>query len=316
MGLKVLIPQKVAVEGEKYLLDRGYEIVTSEGISVEALKAAVVDCDAILARTAEFPAEVLEAGKKLKVIGRHGVGTNNIDVATATRLGIQVVFTPLANSNTVAEQTISMMLALSRHLVFITNQFRQGNWEIRNQLPGMDLDGKTLGIAGLGRIGTLVAKKAAAFDMNILAYDPYIDQSKVPANVKRVDSLEAIFSQSDFVTLHMPFEKKLVGKALFDLMKPTAYFINLSRGEVVFEDELIAALQNKKMAGAALDVFEPEPPDMANNPLFKMDNVIVTPHNAALTKEATQRMAVHAAQGIDEVLTGKTPTWPVNQLSK
>ncbi len=314
MRLKVLVPQKIAAEGEKYLLDRGYEIVTSDGISVDALKAAVVDCDAILARTAEFPAEVLEAGNKLKVIGRHGVGTNNIDVATATRLGIQVVFTPLANSNTVAEQTISMMLALSRQLIFITNQFRQGNWEIRNQLPGMDLAGKMLGIAGLGRIGTLVAKKAGAFDMSIIAYDPFIDKTKVSANVRMVDSLEDIFSKSDFVTLHMPFEKKLVGKTLFDLMKPTAYFINLSRGEVVFEDELIAALQNKKMAGAALDVFEPEPPDMVNNPLFKMDNVILTPHNAALTKEATQRMAVHAAQGIDEVLTGKTPTWPVNKL--
>ena len=131
-----------------------------------------------------------------------------------------------------------------------------------------------------------------------------------------VNSLEEIFSKSDFVTLHMPFEKKLVGKSLFDLMKPTAYFINLSRGEVVFENDLIEALQNKKMAGAALDVFEPEPPDMLNNPLFKMDNVILTPHNAALTKEATQRMAVHAAQGIDEVLTGKTPTWPVNKLTK
>ncbi|MHC1758247.1 MAG: hydroxyacid dehydrogenase [Negativicutes bacterium] len=316
MGLKVLIPQKVSAEGEKYLLDRGYEIVTSDGVSVEALKAAVVDCDAILARTAEFPAEVLEAGKKLKVIGRHGVGTNNIDVAAATRLGIQVVFTPLANSNTVAEQTISMMLALSRNLLFIDRQFRQGNWEIRNQLQGSDLAGKTLGIAGLGRIGSLVAKKASAFDVKIIGFDPFIDKSKIPANVQMVNSLEEIFSQSDFVTLHMPFEKKLVGKALFDLMKPTAYFINLSRGEVVFENDLIEALQSKKIAGAALDVFEPEPPDMMNNPLFKMDNVILTPHNAALTKEATQRMAVHAAQGIDDVLNGKTPAWPVNKLTK
>ena len=316
MGLKVLIPQKVSAEGEKYLLDRDYEIVTSDGISVEALKAAVVDCDGILARTAEFPAEVLEAGKKLKVIGRHGVGTNNIDVAAATRLGIQVVFTPLANSNTVAEQTISMMLALSRNLLFIDRQFRQGNWEIRNQLQGSDLAEKTLGIAGLGRIGSLVAKKASAFDVKVIGFDPFIDKAKIPANVEMVNSLEEIFSKSDFVTLHMPFEKKLVGKSLFDLMKPTAYFINLSRGEVVFENDLIEALQNKKMAGAALDVFEPEPPDMLNNPLFKMDNVILTPHNAALTKEATQRMAVHAAQGIDEVLTGKTPTWPVNKLTK
>ena len=129
MGFKVLIPQKVVVEGEQYLLERGYEIVTSDGITVDALKAAVVDCDAILARTAEFPAEVLEAGKKLKVIARHGVGVNNIDVAAATKLGIQVTFTPLANSNTVAEQTIGMLLALSRNLLYIDRQFRQGNWK-------------------------------------------------------------------------------------------------------------------------------------------------------------------------------------------
>ena len=150
--------------------------------------------------------------------------------------------------------------------------------------------------------------------MKILAFDPFIDAGRIPEYVTRVNSLEDIFAQSDFVTLHMPFEKKLVGKALFELMKPTAYFVNLSRGEVVFEEELIAALTDKKIAGAALDVFEPEPPDMVNNPLFKMDNVILTPHNAALTKEATMRMAVHAAQGIDEVLTGKAPTWPVNKL--
>ncbi|HWR31788.1 MAG TPA: hydroxyacid dehydrogenase [Negativicutes bacterium] len=316
MGRKVLIPQGVATEGEKYLLDRGYEIVKSDGISVEALKAAVVDCDAILARTTEFPAAVLEAGKKLKVIARHGVGINNIDVATATRLGIQVTFTPLANSNTVAEQTISMLLALSRNLLYIDKMFRQGNWGIRDQVKGFDLEGKTLGIAGLGRIGSLVAKKAGALDMNLIGYDPFIDKSRIPANMKMVNSLEEIFAQSDFVTLHMPYEKKLVGKALFDLMKPTAYFINLSRGEVVFEQDLVEALRNKKIAGAALDVFEPEPPDIANNPLFTMENVILTPHNAALTVEATIRMAVHAAQGIDEVLSGKTPTWPANKLDK
>ncbi len=252
----------------------------------------------------------------MKVIGRHGVGVNNIDMETATRLGIQVTVTPLANSNTVAEQTLGVVLALARQLTRIDQEFRQGNWAIRDQIKGMDLEGKTLGIAGLGKIGSLVAKKAAAFDMTVLAYDPYIESSRVPANVKRVGSLEEVFAKADFVTLHLPYEKKLIGKALFELMKPTAYFINLSRGEIVFENELIEALQSKKIAGAALDVFETEPPDMKSNPLFSMPNVIVTPHNAALTTEATMRMALHAAQGIDEALTGKTPTWPVNNLNK
>ncbi len=316
MGYKVLIPQKISIEGENYLLERGYEIERGNGISAEALATAVVDCDAILARTEQYPATVLEAGKKLKVIGRHGVGVNNIDMETATRLGIQVTVTPLANSNTVAEQTLGVVLALARQLTRIDQEFRQGNWAIRDQIKGMDLEGKTLGIAGLGKIGSLVAKKAAAFDMTVLAYDPYIESSRVPANVKRVGSLEEVFAKADFVTLHLPYEKKLIGKALFELMKPTAYFINLSRGEIVFENELIEALQSKKIAGAALDVFETEPPDMKSNPLFSMPNVIVTPHNAALTTEATMRMALHAAQGIDEALTGKTPTWPVNNLNK
>ncbi len=316
MGYKVLIPQKISAEGTNYLRERGYEIETGNGISPEALAAAVVDCDAILARTELYPASVLEAGKKLKVIGRHGVGINNIDMETATRLGIQVTVTPLANSNTVAEQTLGFILALSRQLTRIDQEFRHGNWAVRDQIKGMDLEGKTLGIAGLGKIGSLVAKKAAAFDMKVIAYDPYVEPARVPANVAMVGALAEIFAQADFVTLHMPYEQKIIGKSLFSLMKPSAYFINLSRGEIVFENELIEALQNKQIAGAALDVFETEPPDVKLNPLFSMPNVIVTPHNSALTTEATMRMALHAAQGIDEVLTGKTPTWPANKLNK
>lgn len=314
MGYKVLIPQKISPEGTNYLLERGYEIETGNGITAEALAAAVVDCDAILARTELYPASVLEAGKKLKVIGRHGVGYNNIDMEAANRLGIQVTITPLANSNTVAEQTLGFILALARQLPRIDSEFRSGNWAIRDQIKGMDLEGKTLGIAGLGKIGSLVAKKAAAFEMKLIGYDPYLDGDKFPAAVEKVGSLEEIFARSDFVSLHMPYEKKIIGKSLFSRMKPSAYFINLSRGEIVFENELIEALQNRQLAGAALDVFETEPPDVKNNPLFSMPNVIVTPHNAALTTEATMRMALHAAQGIDEVLSGKKPTWPVNFL--
>jgi D-3-phosphoglycerate dehydrogenase / 2-oxoglutarate reductase len=316
MAYKILIPQKIAAEGEKYLLDRGYQIEKGNGISVEALKSAVVDCDAILARTEQYPAEVLEAGKKLKVIGRHGVGINNIAMETATKMGVWVTVTPLANSNTVAEQTIGVILALARRFVQIDHEFRKGNWGIRDQVKGMDLEGKTLAIAGFGKIGSLVAKKASALDMKVVAYDPFVDKNKVPAGIEWVDTLEEVFAKGDFVTLHLPYEKKIIGKAFFNLMKPTAYFINQSRGELVFESELIEALQNKQIAGAALDVFEVEPPDAGKNPLFSMDNVILTPHNAALTNEATLRMALHAAQGIDEVLTGKTPTWPANKPLK
>ena len=314
MTYKVLIPQDIAVEGKQYLLERGYEIKMGSGITVDAIKQDVADCDAILARTAPFPAEVIKAGKKLKVIGRHGVGVDNIDLQAAEQQGVWVTNAPLSNSNTVAEITIGFIIALARQLTYCQQEFRKGNFEIRNKVKGIDLDGKPLGIAGLGKIGKLVAAKARlGLGMRILAYDPYVSQEQAPEGVEITNSWEELFSHSDFVTLHMPFTgKKLVGMKEFSLMKPSAYFINVARGELVAEEELIAALEQKKIAGAALDVFEQEPPDR-DNPLLSMDNVIVTPHNAALTTECTVRMALHAAMGIDEVLSGKTPTWPVNK---
>ena len=312
MAYKVLIPQDIAAEGKAYLLDRGYEIKMGSGATVDAIKRDVVDCDAILARTAPFPAEVMEAAPKLRVIARHGVGVDNIDLAAAERLGIWVTNAPLSNSNTVAEVTVGMVIALGRQFTYTEREFRAGNFEIRNKVRGMDLEGKTLGIVGLGKIGRLVANKARlGLGMNILAYDPYVPKDQAPEGVTMAESWEEIFSRPDFVSLHMPFTgAKLVGMKEFSLMKPTAYLVNMARGEVVREDELIEALRQKKIAGAALDVFEKEPPDR-DNPLLSMDNVIVTPHNAALTTECTIRMAVHAAIGIDEVLTGRTPQWPV-----
>lgn len=314
MAYKVLIPQNIVQQGKDYLLQRGYEIKMGSGITVDAIKRDVVDCDAILARTAPFPAEVLEAAPKLKVIGRHGVGVDNIDVAAAERMGIWVTNAPLSNSNTVAELTLGFIIALGRQFTHTEREFRKGNFEIRNKVLGMDLEGKTLGVLGLGKIGRLVAAKARlGLGMKILGYDPYVPQDKAPEGVEMTDSWEEAFARPDFVTIHMPFAgKKLVGMKEFSLMKPTAYFINVARGELLHEEELVEALRSKKIAGAALDVFAKEPPD-ADNPLLSLENIIVTPHNAALTTECTMRMAEHAAIGIDEVLSGKTPSWPVNR---
>ncbi len=256
----------------------------------------------------------MEAAPKLKVIGRHGVGVDNIDLKAAERLGIWVTNAPLSNSNTVAEIAVGMVVALGRQMTYCEREFRKGNFEIRNKVRGMDLEDKVLGIVGLGKIGRLVANKARlGFGMKILAYDPFVPQAKAPEGVEMTDKWEDIFARPDFVSLHMPYlGKKMVGMKEFSLMKPTAYFINVARGELVLENELIEALRANKIAGAALDVFEKEPPDR-DNPLLTMDNVIVTPHNAALTAECTIRMAVHAAIGIDEVMNGKTPSWPVNK---
>ena len=316
MAHKVLIPQDIVAEGKDWLRSRGYEIKMGSGITPEDIARDVVDCSAILARTASFTAQVFEAGKQLRVIGRHGVGYDNIDVAKATELGIWVTYAPESNANSVAEHALGCIIALAHHFVRSDRETRAGNWEMRNKLVGLDLEGKVLGIAGLGKIGRRLAKKATlGLDMKVIGYDPFFTPETFPEFTTPAASWEDFFTSADFISLHMPGgaqTKGIVGKKEFALMKKTAYFINASRGEVVNEADLVEALKNGVIAGAALDVFMQEPPGK-DHPLFGLDNVLLTPHNAALTREAMTRMALHAAQGIDEVLSGKRPTWPVNE---
>jgi D-3-phosphoglycerate dehydrogenase len=319
MAYQVLLPQDVAQPGKDYLRDRGYEIKMGSGLTVEAIAADVVDCDAILARTAPFPAKVLEAGKRLKVISRHGVGYDNIDVARATELGIWVTFAPESNANTVAEHAIGCILTLARNFIQLDRGVRTGNWDIRDKLLGTDLAGKVLGIVGLGKIGRRVAQKAArGLDMKVVGYDPFLKPEQIAEFATPAKSIDEIFSAADFVTMHIPggpSNRGIIGKKQFTLMQKTAFFINASRGDVVVESDLIDALRNRMIAGAAIDVYEKEPPKK-DNPLFTMDNVLLTPHNASQTRECMVRMALHAAQGIDEVLSGKRPTWPANDPQK
>ncbi len=319
MAFKVLIPQDISDDGKRYLTERGYELKMGSGISVETLAAEIADCDALLARTAKFPAEVLRAAKKLKVIGRHGVGCDNIDVPVATELGIQVTFTPEANAGSVAEHTIGLVIASAHQFARMDRETRAGNFEIRNKLKCFDLEGKTLAIVGAGRIGRLVARKALhGLGMKIVAYDPIVKDIPDLPEVEFVSSIEEAFKKGDFVSLHLPAlpqTKGIVNAALLSLMKKDAFLINAARGELVVEEDLVAALKSGSIAGAALDVLKDEPP-AKDCPLFALDNVLLTPHSAALTKECTARMALQAAQGIDEVLTGKAPKWPFNKLAK
>ncbi len=196
---------------------------------------------------------------------------------------------------------------------------RENDWEFRNRVKGSDLAGKTLGVIGAGRVGSLVAKKARyGLDMEILVYDPYIKEIKGLPEAKLVSDLEQVFRTADFITLHLPATKEtrgLIGKKYFDLMKPSAYLINAARGDVVVEKDLYEALKSGRIAGAGLDVYDPEPPK-PDNPLFTLHNVILSPHNAALTTECMTRMALHAAMGIDDVLSGRRPKWPVNEPKK
>jgi D-3-phosphoglycerate dehydrogenase len=316
LAFKVFIPQDIVPEGKRFLIDRGYVIKIATGVTVDQLSKEVRDCDAILVRTALVPRQVLEAGSNVRVIARHGVGVDNIDVKAATELGIWVTFAPESNSTSVAEYTLGMLIALARNLTLSDRAVRTGEWEFRNKAAAYDLAGKTLGLVGVGRVGALVARKARqGLDMEVLAYDPYVKEVGRTPEVRFVDDLGQLFKTADFISLHIPATpetKGLVDKKYMRMMKPTAFLVNTARGEVVNEVDLFDALKSGQIAGAGLDVFNPEPP-RKDSPLFGLDNVILTPHNAALTKECMERMAVHAAMGIDDVLSGRRPKWPVNE---
>ena len=314
MSYKVLIPQMIAQEGIDDLKRFGYEIKIGSGTSQEALIHDVADCDAILLRTAVITREVLEAGRNLKIVARHGAGYNNIDIKAAEELGIWVTNAPDSTTNSVAEFTLGAIIAAAKRTFLLRDSLRKDDFYFKNTHKGLDLQGKTLGIIGLGRIGSRVAKKAFyGLDMKILAYDPFAKKETLPEYVTMAD-WEEIFSQSDFVSLHLPLmdsTRGCVGEKEFSAMKPGAYFINCARGEVVDQKALTAALKENRIAGAFLDVLDKEP-FSASEELVSMDNVVVTPHMASNTEECMILMATQAASQIHRVLSGKQPDWPVN----
>jgi D-3-phosphoglycerate dehydrogenase len=312
MKFRVLIPEPVAKEGHDYLLERGYEIKNGRGIDKQKLIEDAQDCDAILVRVAPIDQEVFLRCPSLKVVGKHGVGYDNIDLDSAKKHGVRVTYTPNANAGSVAELAFALILNCAKKIPFFTKAYQNADYTSLRGIVYQELAGRTLGLAGLGRIGQKVARYALAFDMKVLAYDPYVsDSAKIPG-IEMVQR-EELFRRSDFVSLHMPVTKnteKSVGRAEFDMMKITAFLINTSRGALVDEAALIKALQNKEIAGAGLDVTDPEPA-AADNPMFGMENVILTPHIGGSGEGALVRMAIGAAAGIDEVLTGKPVSWPV-----
>lgn len=314
MSYQILIPQDIAKEGKELLLQKGCSIKMGTGITEEDLIRDVADCDAILLRTAVVSRAVLEAGRKLKIVARHGAGYNNVDMEAADRLGIWVTNTPDATTNSVAEFTMGAVLSAAKRTHLLSRKLKENDFYAKNTCKGMDLEGKTLAIIGFGRIGQAVAKKAYyGFSMKVIAYTPHVRKELVPDYVTMV-SWEEAFSQADFISLHMPLKKdnrECIGEAEFNRMKNTAFLINCARGEVVNEKALIDALVQEKIAGAFIDVFQQEPP-AADNPLLFMENVIATPHMASNTEECMRRMAVQAASQIILVLSGEQPDWPVN----
>ncbi len=316
MTKKVLVTEFIHPAGVA-MLKQECEVVQPSGISVAALKEAMVDVDGVLVRVAPMTREVLQSAPRLKVIGKHGVGTDNIDIPAATELGIAVCNTPEANSEGVASYAITMMLALSRKVVECDSFVRAGRWSGKDDLMGHELLGKTLGIVGTGRIGRRLAQMCqAAFDMKVVAYDPYVTAEDMAAKgITKVETVDELMPLADYISIHTPLTpatKGFVSTKQFDLMKKTAYLINSSRGPVVDEVALIQALQEGKIAGAGLDVFEQEPP-AKDNPLLKMNNVILSPHVGGTSEESMERMATHAAAGILSALRGERPKYLMNR---
>jgi D-3-phosphoglycerate dehydrogenase len=312
---KILMSQPIHEEGMKYITSRGYEARVAPDFTEATLIKEVADAAGFLVRTAEIPASVINAGKVLKVIARHGVGYDSIDMKAATARKIPVCITPRANALSVAEHVLALMLALAKRIIPFDAATRKNEWEIRNSYSAFDLDGKTLGIIGMGRIGMLVCQKAqAAFNMTVLAYDSLVPKEAMEKAGAKVVAIPEILHASDFVTLHVPSTpetKGLIGAAQLKAMNRSAYLINCARGPIVDEGALVKALKDGTIAGAGLDVFDPEPPK-ADNPLFGLPNVILSPHSAGLTVECVIRMATHAAQAIIDVLEGRRPEGVVN----
>jgi D-3-phosphoglycerate dehydrogenase len=317
MSFRVLIPQDITEPGKQYLRSYGCEVKVLDDYSMENICNHVVDSDAILLRTAVIPKEVFECGKKLKVIARHGVGYDNIDLEAANQHKVQVCYTPEANAESVAEHTIALILACAKNILYMDKATRQGDWNLRNVVHPTNVSGKILGIIGFGRIGCLVAQKAAlGLGMKVMVLAHHPNKNEVPDYVSICQNIEELMKTSDFLSLHAALTEettKMIDKEKLSWMKPGAFLINTSRGAQVDEEALYEALKERTIAGAGLDVFVTEPAS-AKNPLFALDNVIVSPHNAALTLDSMDKMGLMAAQGIVEVLLGKKVSWPVNKV--
>lgn len=284
----------------------------------DSILAQIADVDGVIVRSrGAMTRRIMEAAPRLKVVGRHGVGVDNIDIAAATELGIQVVYTPAATIESVAEHTVGLMLAVSKKITWCDAITRAGNFDARYGLQGREMYGRPLGIIGCGRIGRRVAEIChLGFNMPILYHDcVQAEELERTLGARRVP-LEELLSTAEYITVHVPLlpsTRGLIGAAEFALMRPDALFFNTSRGPVVDERALCQALTEKRIAGAGIDVFaqEPTPPD---NPLLKLDNVVLTPHVASSTAEAMRNMSL-VAEDIVAVLQGRPPTYPVNRLS-
>jgi len=306
--MKVLVSDKLAPQGLEVLKKApGLSVEVKTGMKPEELASVIGDYDALAIRSAtKATREIIEAGKNLRVIGRAGIGVDNVDVPTATRRGIVVMNTPGGNAVTTAEHALSLMLALARKIPQAYHSMKEKKWE-KGKFEGVELMDKTLGVVGLGNIGSIVASRGQGLKMKVIGYDPFVAREVAEKMGVEMVSLEELFARSDFITLHVPRNeetKNLVRAETIARMKTGVRIINASRGGIVNEKDLVEAIKQKKVAGAALDVFEKEPPEFSGE-LWELDQIIYTPHLGASTGEALVNVSVGIAQQmVDYLLNG------------
>ena len=311
---KVLVKEKLAPEGIAFLKEQGFEVDTGLDWTPEEFMTRVADYDALLIRSAtKVTAEVIEAATRLKVVGRAGVGVDNVDVEAATRRGIIVVNAPASNVLSAAEHTIAMIMALARNIPQAHGALKEGRWD-RSKYGGVELAGKTLGIVGLGRIGFLVAERARGLAMRVLAYDPFVPAERFhELGLERAETVEAIYAEADFITIHLPKNADTLGfvsDEAFAAMKDGVRVVNVARGGIVDEEALARALESGKVAGAAIDVWPVEP--TTDDILLAYDQVVATPHLGASTKEAQLRAGTQVAEQVALALKGQFAPNAVN----
>jgi D-3-phosphoglycerate dehydrogenase len=310
---RILVTEKLAVPGLELMANAGHHIDVQLSLTPEELLGAVAGASGLVIRSAtKVTAEVIEAGRDLVAVGRAGVGLDNIDVEAATRRGVMVVNAPESNILSAAEHAMALMLAQARNIPQAHGALVEGRWE-RSKWEGVEVHGKTLGIVGLGRIGSLVAKRAAAFGMRLLAYDPFVTPDRARQIGAELLELEDLFASSDFVTIHLPSTPEtrgLIGKELLAKSKPGIRIINAARGGLVDEAALADAIASGHVGGAALDVFSTEP--CTSSPLFGLEQVVVTPHLGASTAEAQDKAGEQIAEQMVLALAGELVPYAVN----
>ncbi|ARJ50013.1 phosphoglycerate dehydrogenase [Staphylococcus lutrae] len=317
MHYKVLVADPISVDGLKSLNDHpNFEVVHQTGLTEEGLIAIIENYDALIVRSqTTVTANILKAAKKLKVVARAGVGVDNIDTMTATKEGIIVINAPDGNTISATEHSVAMILSMARNIPQAHASLSNGTWD-RKTFRGTELYQKTLGVIGTGRIGTGVAKRLQSFGMRVLAYDPYLSEEKAKELEFVRATVDEIAQQADFVTVHTPLTDKtrgIVNADFFNQAKPNLQIVNVARGGIIDESALIEALDQNKIAGAALDVFENEP--AIGSPVTQHPKIIVTPHLGASTIEAQEKVAVSVAQQIIDILTNEHVTHAVNAPS-